>query len=272
MEKPKIEGFEIRELKTQAEINKCIDLQAEIWGLDELGCMSPITLKALSSEEPKMAINLGGFLNGQLIAFQISLPTIEPSTIYVHMLGIVSKYRNLNIGTFMLNHLFNTLKQWNIKKAMWTYEPLEGRNANNYLNKSGARVIKYMPDYYQVVDEMSGGMPIDRFLVEVRLDDDFYNQKNGERKQALSFEEALSEIPIASADLLPDTDKVLIEIPADLQKLKNASLEKALKVRLDTRQLFTEYINNRHFIIDKLYTSMSENKRKNYYLLQKSTN
>jgi len=268
MEKAKIKGFEVRELKTDAEVDKCIDLQGEIWGLDELGRMSPLTLKSLIADEPKMAIILGGFLYDDMIAVHINLPTMEPYTVYGHMFGIVKKYRNLNIGYFMMKNLYKILKQRHIKKMIWTYEPLEGRNANNYLNKSGACAVKYLQDYYHVVNEMSDGMPIDRFMVEVNFDDKFHSQKTFLREPLFTMEDALKKIPIALADFLPETDEVLIEIPNDLQSLKNINMDQAIKFRLDTRKIFTEYINKRHFVAVYLYTGIIDGQRKNYYLVQ----
>ena len=265
-----IDGFSIRELKTADEIQKCIDLQAEIWGLDELGRMSPITLEAMVSEEPKTGIVLGGFLHDEMIAIQIILPTMEPDSVYGHLFGILKEYRSLHIGYHMQKWLFQTLRKWNIKKMLWTYEPLEGRNANNYINKSGARVIKYLADHYNVTDEMSGGMPIDRFLAGIHLDDDFHSGNMHERHPALSLEDALQEIPVAGYDFLPETDMVLVEIPGDLQKLKATNMEQAIKYRFDTRKIFTEYINNRGFFSEYIYSSMINDKWKNYYLLQKT--
>jgi predicted GNAT superfamily acetyltransferase len=270
MDTPKIEGFEIRELKTPDEINRCIELQGEIWGLDELGRMSPVTLDAMVSEKPKMGIVLGGFLHDEMIAIQIAMPTLEPHTVYLHMLGILKKYRSLHIGYYMQEHLFQILRGLQIKRALWTYEPLEGKNANNYLIKSGARVIKYFADHYKVKNKMSGGMPIDRFLAEVNLDDEFHTGVTHERIPVLSFGEALQKFPVAKPDYMPETDKVLVEIPDDLQKLKADNMQEAKKFRVDTRKIFTEYINNRGFFSEYFYTSVIDGKRKNYYLLQKT--
>ena len=269
MDNLKTEGFEIRELKTPEEIKKCIDLQGEIWGLDELGRMSPITLEAMVSEEPKAGVVLGGFLHDEMIAIQIILPTLEPHTVYMHMLGILKGYRSLHIGYHMQGHLFQILRKWDIKKGFWTYEPLEGRNANNYLNKSGARVIKYLADHYKVDDEMSGGMPIDRFLAVVHLDDEFHTGKPQERHPVFSLGEALQKIPVAKPGFLPEADMVLVEIPGDLQELKTANMGRAIKFRFDTRKIFTEYINNRGFFSEYIYSGVVDEKRHNYYLLQK---
>ena len=270
MDNPGIEGFEIRELKTPEEIQKCIDLQGKIWGLDEVGRMSPVTLKTMVSDEHKTGLVFGGFLHDEMIAIQIILPTMEPHTVYLHMLGILEKYRSMHIGYHMQEYMFQILKKWEVKKILWTYEPLEGRNANNYLDKSGARIIKYLADYYTVTDEMSGGMPIDRFLAVVHLDDEFHTGNLHERHSAFSLEDALQKIPVAKPDFLPETDMVLVEIPGDLQKLKTTNMEQAIKYRFDTRKIFTEYINNRGYFSEYIYSSVINDKRQNYYLLQKT--
>jgi len=118
---------------------------------------------------------------------------------------------------------------------------------------------------------MSGGMPIDRFLVVVHLDDEFHTGKSHERHPALSLEEALKKIPIARPDFLPQTDMVLVEIPENLQKLKTTNMEQAVKYRFETRNIFTEYINKRGFFSAYFYSTMIDDKRHNYYLLQKTS-
>ncbi len=272
MEKSAIEGFEIHEIKTDDEIEKCIDLQGEIWGLDERGCMSPITLKAMVAEEHKTGIVIGGFLNNEMIAIQIVMPTMEHQTAYGHMIGILEKYRNLHIGQLLQEHLFPILRKWNYKKYLWTYEPLEGRNANNYIDKSGARVTQYLPDYYKVKDKMSGGMSIDRFLAEVHLDDAFHLSNLHKKIAPMSLEEALVNIPVVTSQNFPDADLVLVEIPDDLQHLKKTDMEMAKKFRLDTRKIFTEYINKRGFVSEYLYSGTIDDRRHNYYLLEKPKN
>jgi len=188
------------------------------------------------------------------------------------MIGILEKYRNLHIGQLLQEHLFPILRKWNYKKYLWTYEPLEGRNANNYIDKSGARVTQYLPDYYKVKDKMSGGMSIDRFLAEVHLDDAFHLSNLHKKIAPMSLEEALVNIPVVTSQNFPDADLVLVEIPDDLQHLKKTDMEMAKKFRLDTRKIFTEYINKRGFVSEYLYSGTIDDRRHNYYLLEKPKN
>lgn len=266
-----VKNVQIRRIRTSDEIEQCINLQGEIWGLDHLGRISPITLQALVADHPKLGFVFGAFINEKMIAILIVLASLEPKTVYAHMLGILEQYRDIHIGSLMLKHLFGILRNIGIRRILWTYEPLEGRNANNYLNKSGARIIHYFSNYYHVTDVMSAGMPIDRFLTETMIDDDFH--KNGYRKRnpELSINQAVNEIPIAFKDNFPEAEKILVKIPEDFQKLKKENMERAIHFRYETREIFSEYINNRGYYSEYLYSGTIDGKRHNYYLLQKPT-
>jgi predicted GNAT superfamily acetyltransferase len=268
-EKTNIDGLEIRELYTEDDIEQCIKLQEKIWGLDALGQMSPITMKALIAKHPALGFVTAAFLKDKMIALQIVLASVEPKTVYGHMLGILEEYRSMHIGAHMQKHLFGVLQAHDIERMLWTYEPLEGRNANNYLDKSGGRVIQYLPDYYHVKNVMSGGMPIDRFLAEIRLDDEYHKSGQTQRDPGMNFDDAMLTLPIASKNNMPDAFKVLVEIPADLQQLKHENMEEAIRFRMDTREIFSEYINNRGYFSQYLYSGVQNGERRNYYLLQK---
>jgi chorismate synthase len=261
----------IRELHSDKDIQDCIELQGEIWGLTEAGKMSPVTLKALAMEYPPIGILLGAFSNEKIIAFQIIFPTLEHGTVYGHMLGILKDYRDMNIGYLMQKNLFELLRKKKVKRIVWTYEPLEGRNANNYIVKSGGTVIRYLQEHYAGdVDIMSGGMPMDRFLMAVDLNcqrvmDALEGNFHRER-----LDEDLASIPVATVDSMPDVPEVLVRIPGDLQKMKKENLAEALAYRYDTRHIFTEYINRRGYVSERFLTGDVEGERRNYYILTKS--
>jgi predicted GNAT superfamily acetyltransferase len=55
-------------------------------------------------------------------------------------------------------------------KVVWTFDPLETRNAYLNLNKLGGIVKVYIENYYGELDDpLNGSMPTDRFLVEWEL-------------------------------------------------------------------------------------------------------
>lgn len=135
--------YEIRRLQTTAEIEDCIRLQKEIWGLDQQGTMSPITLKALTQQTPPVGIVLGAYDKGRMIGMSIALGTLEPTVAYGHMLGLLDAYRDHALGTALMQHTENALSSRGITEMVWTFDPLESRNANVYINRMGARGYHY---------------------------------------------------------------------------------------------------------------------------------
>ncbi len=258
----------IRELHSNKDIDDCIALQSRIWGLTEATRMSPVTLKAMSLDHPRMSYQIGAFLGDRMVAFQIIFATMEVGTVYGHMIGIEKEYRDHNIAHLMHQHLFALLRVQGMKRMVWTYEPLEGRNANNYIVKSGGTVIRYLPAHYaDDVDAMSGGMPMDRFLMAVELDSPRVHDAMEGRFRREDVHELLAAHPVATAGNMPDTPAVLVRIPSDLQTLKRENLEEAVRVRLETRDIFTEYVNIRGFISERFVTGVVDGERHNYYVL-----
>jgi predicted GNAT superfamily acetyltransferase len=68
-------------------------------------------------------------------------------------------------------------RDWALRQGathlVWTYDPLIRRNAHFNLNRLGARVTSFVPDYYPPMsDAVNAGDLPDRFVVEWRLADE----------------------------------------------------------------------------------------------------
>lgn len=261
--------IEMRELETSDEIDTCLKLQRDVWGLSDLGKTSPITLSSLTITEPRLGFLLGWYLEGTMVACSIIMGTLEKGTVFGRMFGILPEYRNRHIGRTIHSILFPYLCSKGVTTMVWAYEPLEGRNANLYLNLSGGVVYRYLPDFYQDVDRMSSGMPADRFLVRSRIGSENTKKALQETPPRIGKEDALHHYPMATVDRFPDSPKVLVRIPGELQDLKTKSPERALRYRMETRAIFQEYLNERRYICRTLITGVHNNQRENFYLLEK---
>ena len=136
----------MRDLSGDEDIAACIALQKEIWGMDDACAMSPITLKALTMSSPKMGLLSGAFAGEKMVAVLLALPSFVPGVAYGHMLGVLEAYRDGNLGHRMTLRLFEQLRALGYHRVVWTFEPLESRNAHLYINKMGGRVTKYCND------------------------------------------------------------------------------------------------------------------------------
>ncbi|XPV75870.1 MAG: hypothetical protein ACNI27_14700 [Desulfovibrio sp.] len=254
--------IQVRELETHAELRECVDLQREIWGLDDLMVMSAITMKALTIDGPKMGLVVGAFHNNKMVGLNIVMPSMEPDVAYGHMLGVLEEYRDGKVAHKMGVYVHNALTERGVNYLTWTYEPLESRNAHLYLNRMGAQVTAYLKDCYEVPCDMHEGLSLDRFLVRLNL------LSPPEREEG-TLEELLNRYPVAREDFLPDVRKILVEIPGDLAVLKDVDMTAALRFRQETRRVFGEYITARSYTTGGLFSGEDSSGRVSYYLLQR---
>lgn len=254
---------ELRHITSQKDIDACIKLQQLIWGLDDIGTTSPITLKALTMTKPEMGVLLGAFDRDRLLGFSLTMGTLEPHTAYGHMLGVSPEHQNQGIGRSIQLAVQNELLKRDITRMYWTFEPLESRNSYLYLNKIGGVVTAYEQNYYHVENQMQKDLPLDRMVLSLNLTSPNISQKR------LTLEEAERLYPVATPASMPKTPEVLVPIPTDISTLIENYPQKALQVRLESRAIFTEYINNRGYKGVHVINEQSGSSPTSYFMLKK---
>lgn len=245
----------IRKLTTHRELRECISLQHAIWGLDDHGTMSPVTLKALTFDNPDMSINLGAFVEDRLAGFMLVMPSFRPDMAYAHMFGVLPEYRNMGLGSAIYKGVMEELCERGVKSMAGTFDPLECKNAHIYLNKMGAEAYHYVPECYDVDCEMHRGLPLDRMILSFPVSIEI-PEKHPE-----------TDAPQATPDHMPDTSSVLVEIPRNLAELKRSSLPSAARYRMQTREILSEYLNNRGYRATGVI--LAESGKTGHYLLER---
>ncbi|HEC63208.1 MAG TPA: hypothetical protein ENI38_02290 [Candidatus Acetothermia bacterium] len=141
-----------------------------------------------------------------------------------------------------------------IKLITWTFDPLESRNAHFNLNKLGAIVTRYMPNYYgEFRDQRNRGLPSDRFLCEWHLTSPRVEARlarPGTEDLKLGEVETINTTRLLPSGLrAPDSFRagltsptLLYEIPTDLQRLKRQDLELARNWRQQSRRALVLYL------------------------------
>src|SRR6266516_301995 len=126
--------------------------------------------------------------------------------------------------------------QLGVELVTWTFDPLEARNAYINLHRLGCIARVYDRDHYGVMeDELNRGLPSDRFEAEWWL----------RRTRPLAAGDPVVMLRVG-ADGAPvrehlDVSRgttVLIGVPPDFQAVKRASLELALRWRMESRVAF----------------------------------
>ncbi len=265
-----LKDIEYRELSGFKEFEECYELQKKVLGVADKDVLPPVFLNLLTRKFPRTGFALGAFTNENnknvLIGFFLNIAGVEEKNIYGVILGNKPEYRKKDVGYKLLMNLRENALMHKIKKWYGIYESLEGNLGNLYINKFGMKGIKYEPEAY----ELPGiNIPIDKVLIRWDLDSERVHQKIKGIYKKKNLEELLKEYPVATTKKIESSNKLLIQIPDDFLKLKQMDEQKALEWRMETRMLFTEYINKKNYTITEFYTRIINNKRENYYLLEK---
>jgi len=142
-----MDGIQIRECATIAELDSCIRLQREVFGLPELE-ISPRRHLIVSRQAGGWT--LGAFLAERLVGFVHHLAAVRENSIfgYSHMMAVARDYQNKGVGA--------RLKWSQRERALsegrtfikWTWDPMQARNAYFNLNRLGVTVQSYAANFY----------------------------------------------------------------------------------------------------------------------------
>jgi predicted GNAT superfamily acetyltransferase len=161
----------IRSCQTLSEFHACVELQREIWGEDPLE-VEPATMFVVAAHTGGQV--LGAFDGESLIGFTLAVAGVRERTPYLHshMTGLKDGYRDRGIGRKLKLFQREEALDRGIKSILWTFDPLELRNAHFNLNRLGAICRKYLPNLYGVTTSpLHRGLRTDRLLAEWDLED-----------------------------------------------------------------------------------------------------
>ena len=226
--------IEIRPCAGFDELEACVQLQIETWGVDA------------SDTTPRKTFLLAQKIGGQvlgafdtektgaaesLVGFVFSLPGVktreaEPRAyLHSHMLAVREAYRNRGLGKQLkLEQRLEALSR-GIRYIEWTFDPLEIKNAFLNIHWLGALVRRYFVDFYGVSSSrLQAGLPTDRLMAEWRLD-------------SATVSSILDGRPASGQPI-----KEHIQVPASIYHWKSteAGREKALAVQLENRRKFQQ--------------------------------
>ncbi len=272
-------SINIRLLRTLDEYHAAERLQAEVWGIAD--GIEIVPLHLLLTAQLHGGLVLGAFDDApaaggreRLVGFVFGFPGIAPGGKVKHcshMAATAREYRDRNIGyRLKLGQREHVLAQ-GIDLVVWTYDPLETRNAYLNLHKLGACCRKYYRDFYGPMNEaQNAGLPSDRLQVEWHITDDrVVTALNGERP-ALSAAGLRAEgVPVlagpgAAPIPFPQAARCRLEVPADVQALKAADLAAAGRWRDYLRTAFETAFAAGYIATDLL---VEDDRR--YYLLER---
>lgn len=236
-------GLTYRPLTTPEDAAACFQLQGEIWGsaFDRV----PASLMRVATKIGGLAI--GAFdSDGTLVGFVFSLAGLHNGQPihWSHMLGVREAVRGTGVGRHLKEMQRSVLARRGISRVLWTFDPLQARNAHLNFNRLGVSLLDYVENMYGITaSPLHHGLATDRLVVMLPttpvVADRTVSNASGTSNGSVPV---LTPFP-RSGDIQVDLDdttvpSVLIEIPADLQQVIATTPDVAGTWRLATRASF----------------------------------
>jgi predicted GNAT superfamily acetyltransferase len=170
----------IRECLAIDELDNCVRLQREVFGLPELE-ISPRRHLIVSRQAGGWT--LGAFVQSgkdwRLVGFVHHLAAVRGSEIfgYSHMMAVDPEYQNRGVGAKLKWSQRERAVQEGRSFIQWTWDPMQARNAHFNLNRLGVTVSSYAQNFYGTdyvtSPALTGGVPAgidsDRLFAEWQL-------------------------------------------------------------------------------------------------------
>jgi predicted GNAT superfamily acetyltransferase len=246
-------GLVYRAFTSAEDATACVALQAEIWG-GTFADQVPASLLRVATSIGGLAI--GAFdTNGGLVGFVFSLSGVrdgEPIH-WSHMLAVRETARGAGVGRRLKEMQRTELARRGIGRVLWTFDPLQARNAHLNVNRLGVKVIDYVENMYGITaSPLHHGLATDRLVVMLPT------SQTTDAMRPVPYDmnggvPILTPFPRAG-DLtieLDDTSApvVLVEIPFDLGQVVATTPAVAAVWRLATRSSFQRALRDEYQVV-----------------------
>jgi predicted GNAT superfamily acetyltransferase len=239
----------IRPVGTHAAYQAIEQVQLQAWGMPAI---EVVPGSMLLTAQRHGGLVLGAFTpDDQLVGFAFGFVGRDKHGRihhHSHQTAVMPAFQHANIGYHLKLAQREHVLQQGIPMITWTFDPLQSRNAYLNIHKLGATCCTYLPDLYGTMpDARNAGLPSDRFEVEWHLESTHVTQRLGappaDRPAQLADVPLLNPEPLVEPDhartaTLLQHQRVLIEIPANIEAIKAANIDHAQAWRRHTRALF----------------------------------
>lgn len=224
----------IRQVDSFAELRAVEEMQKEVWGVPDLDV---VPLSHLVATMAAGGVLLGAFDQKTLVGFVYGFVAQEDGEIahHSHMLAVKHAYRNYNLGYKLKLAQREAVLAQGINLITWTFDPLQSLNAHFNFTKLGVICNRYLINFYgEEALSFLHQTGTDRFWV----------------KWVLNSERVVRRIN--NADLAPEdpADKILVEIPRDINSVQQESPETAREWRERTQRAFTDALEAGYVVVD----------------------
>jgi len=251
-----------RDLESVDDFLQLKAVEKEVWGMgdeDSLPMTLAIACKAVGS------IFVGAFAGDKMVGFAFGIFGREhgQTTIHSHMLAVLERYRQHDLGSKLKQAQRERALALGIREMTWTYDPLQSRNAHFNFAKLGIvsenyRVNFYGPETSSVLHRNGTDRLWVRWLLDSRRTRDRMTGKDA-RAETLDALRLLAPLVSfngdgrpARADLAESLarQRVSIEIPGEIMEVERIDMGLAREWREATRWAFTEAIRAGFYVAE----------------------
>jgi predicted GNAT superfamily acetyltransferase len=241
----------IRDLSSLRDYADCVALQDETWGA---GFSERVPTAILRVSQMIGGVAAGAFDKAdRLVGFVFGLTGVRDREL-VHwsdMLAVREESRSQGIGEQLKQYQRDKVMAIGVRSMLWTFDPLQARNAHFNVNHLGALPIEYVSDMYgsNTGSTLHGPLPTDRFIVRWNIADE--KTPGGRALLPISGGVAPVANPVdadglPSATLLPSgsphAGPIMVQIPTDFVAVQQTGRSIALRWRLVVREVMTAWL------------------------------
>ena len=271
-----------KQLKTLEDLIPCEGLQEAVWKFNKSDII-PSRFMLVVQKHGGFA--MGAFDGDVMIGFVFGVAAIHygrPSQ-HSHMLAVLPEYRDHNIGFKLKIAQRKEALSRNIDLITWAFDPLQSRNAHLNLNKLGIIACSYDINLYgeETSSKLHSGLGTDRLLAEWWLvSDKVKSVIDGQNHETTKIQPAEGLninkterneqgllVSIVS-DLTLTNDVLLLEIPDDIDKMKDSNMQAARRWRELIQKAFLNYFDAGYYV-NSLQVEREDDTRRTYYVLKR---
>ena len=270
--------IQIRDLTTIEEFRQVVALEQAIWGYTDQGDL--VTVPVFIFTVHRGATLIGAFApDGRMVGFAYAVVGMKDGKPmqWSHMAGVLPEFRGGLGFRLKLAQRERALAQ-GLDLIEWTFDPLQAMNAHFNFAKLGGVAEEYAANFYgESTSALHRGTPTDRLVLSWKIAEPHVTRRL-EQTPALragapnartlrvgvgARAHEVAEAPIVNTtrmdgdwrettviDLALDDRRVWTEIPTGFTEMQQRAPERALKWRLDLRQMFEAYFARGYRAVD----------------------
>jgi predicted GNAT superfamily acetyltransferase len=272
----------IRDLTTIEEFRQVVALEQAIWGYTDAADL--VTVPVFIFTVHRGAMLLGAFdATGRMVGFAYAVVGMKNQRpmLWSHMAGVLPEFRGGLGYRLKLAQRERALSQ-GFDLIEWTFDPLQAMNAHFNFAKLGCVADEYAANFYgESTSALHRGTPTDRLVASWRIAEAHVVRRVEQATALRARAHDVSAAPIVNPtsldgpwptvdaiDLSRDDRRVWIEIPTGFTDLQQQAPDRALRWRMDLRQMFETYFGRGYRAVD--FVLQRENGFGRYLLARKS--